>query len=226
MNKPTYVRGPLRRAVLAYLRANPGSTPDAIGAALGDLLKRDDKDKAKGASQLCQRLYDAGFLFRQKAPNTHGQYAYMLTPKAMGEAPPDIKVADDRVSLPAAEPAAQAQCADADDNVLTEEDTEADLLRYQNERLREALQKKDETIEALREELDRGTFQNERRIAALAAEDAKRRYAQLDRAYSAEKARHAELRRRISRLLGVLTVEQLAEIGIKVSIDLADEKEA
>ena len=70
------------------------------------------------------------------------------------------------------------------------------------------------------------TLENERRIAALAAEDAKRRYAELDRAYSAEKARHAELRRRISRLLGVLTVEQLAEIGIKVSIDLVEEKEA
>lgn len=196
MNKPTYVRGPLRRAVLAYLRAHPGSTPDAIGAALGDLLKRDDKDKAKGASQLCQRLYDAGFLFRQKAPNTHGQYAYMLTPKAMGEAPPDIKVADDRVSLPAAEPAAQAQCADADDNVLTEEDTELDALRYYCEQLQDQINK-------LIAERDSLSVEPER----------------IKRMLWDERNRHAETRRKLERVLSASRVGDLRALGITVEID-------
>lgn len=196
MNKPIYVRGPLRRAVLAYLRTHPGSTPDAIGAALGDLLKRDDKDKAKGASQLCQRLYDAGFLFRQKAPNTHGQYAYMLTPKAMGEAPPDIKVADDRVSLPAAEPAAQAQCADADSNVLTEEDTELDVLRFENARLTAALKH--------RQELDAERGDDVERIKRMLWD---------------ERNRHAETRRKLERVLSASRVGDLRALGITVEID-------
>ena len=90
-----YVRGPLRRAVLDYVRAHPGATPDAIGEGVGSALRA--KDTAQGASQVCYYLHNMGLLTRQKVPGTHGTYAYMLSPKALGEEPEAVRAADDTI---------------------------------------------------------------------------------------------------------------------------------
>lgn len=86
------------------------------------------------------------------------------------------------------------------DNVLREEDTEVDLLRYENERLLGELKCKDETLAALRLEPDR-----------------------LSKLLQTERHNHSRTHRRLDALIALMTVGDLRRAGIDVDITFNEE---
>lgn len=86
------------------------------------------------------------------------------------------------------------------DNVLREEDTEIDLLRYENARLLDELKRKDETLAALRLEPDR-----------------------LSKLLQTERHNHSRTRRRLDAVIAMMTVGDLRRAGIDVDITFNEE---
>lgn len=140
-----YVRGPLRRAVLSYLCDRPGSTSEEIADGMTFNFRRANRRVA--VSQVCQRLYNAGWLFRQRGGvGSRGQYICMLTPKATGGAAEGVRTADDRAIVPAPEPVAEPTF-DFDNEPHVSKARHEHAMQQLHARINELARWKDEAID-------------------------------------------------------------------------------